>query len=83
MPRSDQKLIKHPHAISSWTTIKLQRLNLQSPMEMKTVLEVKTDLVLNADSPDYNKEAVDSLLKAVNVYLAGRAEVDAAEISQA
>jgi hypothetical protein len=52
-------------------------------MEMKTVLEVKTDLVLNADSPDYNKEAVDSLLKAVNVYLAGRAEVDAAEISQA
>lgn len=45
----EQALVEHPHAKSSWITIRILR-----DRDMQTVLVVETDLVLNADNPNYD-----------------------------
>jgi len=71
-----QEIITHPHAKSSWLTIRM-RVD-----EMKTVLVVETDLSLNASSEDYNKAAVTSLLQSVSDFLATNKHIDSADIER-
>jgi hypothetical protein len=47
---------------------------------MHTVLVVETDLVLNAQDPDFEAEAVRSLATAVQEYLAANEHIDSADI---
>lgn len=41
----------------------------------------KTDLVLNADNPNYDAAAVDSLADAVAAYMAAHDHIDSADIT--
>jgi hypothetical protein len=69
-----QNLIEHPHAISSWLAVRLTR------DAMMTVLVVETDLVLNAQDPDFDSVAVNSLVAKVQEYLAAHDHIDSADI---
>jgi hypothetical protein len=71
----EQDLIDHPHAVSSWQTIRVARGGA-----ITTVVVVETDLVLNATSKDYDKAAVDSLLEAVGKFLESNNHVDVVNI---
>ena len=70
----EQRLVEHKHAISSWLTVRLTRDS------MKTVLVVQTDLVLNAQDHDFDRDAVSSLLAKVQGYLAANQHIDSADI---
>jgi hypothetical protein len=65
-----QHLVDHKHAISSWLTVRLARDT------MKTVLVVETDLMLNALDPDFDGDAVNSLLTKVQEYLRANRHID-------
>jgi hypothetical protein len=78
MPRTDQGLIQHPNAKASWRTV---RLRLPDD-GIKTILEVKTDLQLKPEHPDFNQRDYDSLINAVTDYLAKNPLVDAADIDR-
>jgi len=54
-----QGIIKHDNAISSWITLCIDRDGVTT-----TVLMIETDLSLNAEDPNYRKDAVDSLAAA-------------------
>jgi hypothetical protein len=69
-----QQLVDHKHAISSWLTVRLTRDT------MKTVLVVETDLMLNAQDPDFDGDAVNSLLTKVQEYLGTNRHIDCADI---
>lgn len=75
MPRFDQNLIRHPHILSSWTTIRLERNG------QKFVLQVATDLALNAMDPIHGEPAVNDLLGTVRTYLEEHPIIDSAEIN--
>jgi hypothetical protein len=69
-----QDLIEDPHAISSWLKVRLTRDG------MMTVLVVETNLVLNAQDPDFDTVAVNSLFAKVQEYLATHEHIDSADI---
>jgi hypothetical protein len=69
-----QHLIEHKHAISSWLTVRLTHDT------MKTVLMVETDLGLNTQDPDFDGDAVNSLLTMVQEYLGANGHIDCADI---
>jgi hypothetical protein len=69
-----QHLFEHKHAISSWLTVRLTHDT------MKTVLVVETDLMLNAQDPDFDGGAVNSLLTRVQEYLRANRHIDCADI---
>jgi len=75
MPQVDHGLIRHPHIVSSWTTIRLQRSG------QVFVLQIATDLALNAMDPIHGEPAVSDLLETVRAYLEQHAIIDSAEIS--
>jgi len=57
-------LTDHEHVVSWWRTPSIGRDGNSS-----TTMVVETDLVLDADDEDYDKEAVESLLNAVRTYI--------------
>jgi hypothetical protein len=71
----NQKLVDHPHAKSSWITMRIHRHE-----ETHTVLVVATDLVLNPDDPRYNGEAVSDLAEAVTAYISAHILIDSADV---
>jgi len=77
MPRFDQSLIRHPHILSSSTTIRLERSG------QKFVLQVTTDLALNAMDPIHDEPAIGDLLGTVKAYLERHPIIDSAEINTA
>ena len=76
MPQFDQGLIRHPHIMSSWTAIRLDRSG------QKFVLQVTTDLALNAIDPIHDEPAVSDLLETVRAYMEQHAIIDSAEINR-
>jgi hypothetical protein len=72
----EQDVIEHPHAESSWITMRISR------REMSRVLVVETDLVLNPDDPQHDADAVADLKGAVSAYLEAYPATDYAEVSQ-
>jgi hypothetical protein len=76
MSRLDQSLIRHPHILSSWLMIRLERSG------QKFVLQVVTDLTLDALDPIHDEPAVSDLLRTVRAYMEQRPIVDSAEINQ-
>jgi hypothetical protein len=73
----DQDIVKHDHAISSWITLCVARDGA-----ITTVLMIETDLSLNADALDYQKNAVDSLVAAAVAYIGNHPHIDTIEIEQ-
>ena len=71
-----QNILAHPHAKSSWFTVRMR------VEEMKTVLVVETDLSLNAVSEDYNKDTVDSLLQSIAEFHGANKHIDSADIER-
>jgi hypothetical protein len=59
-----QDLLDHEHVVSWWRTPSIGRDGSSS-----TTLVVETDLVMDAEHEDYDKEAVGSLLNAVRKYI--------------
>ena len=55
----DHDIIKHDNAISSWITLCVDRNGVTT-----TILMIETDLSLNAEDPNYQTDAVDSLTAA-------------------
>jgi hypothetical protein len=75
MPRFDQSLIHHPHIVSSWTMIRLERSG------HTFVLQVATDLAFNAMDPIHNEPVVSDLLETVRAYMEEHPIIDSVEIS--
>ncbi len=75
MTRFDQGLIRHPHIVCSCTMVRLERSG------QKFVLQVVTDLALNAMDPIHGEPAVSELLGIVRAYLEEHPIIDSAEIN--
>jgi predicted RNA-binding protein with EMAP domain len=73
----DQDIIKHDNAISSWITLCIDRDRATT-----TLLMIETDLSLNAEDPNYRKDAVDSLVGAAVAYVGHHPHIDTIEIEQ-
>jgi hypothetical protein len=73
----DQDIIKHDNAVSSWITLCIARDGV-----ITTVLMIETDLCLNADAPNYQKNAVDSLVATAVAYFGDHPHIDTIEIEQ-
>lgn len=71
----NQDLIDHPHAVSSWRTIRIIGGN------MHHVLVVETDLETNGASPNYDQAAFDDLSAAVVQMITDSNHFDSAEIA--
>jgi hypothetical protein len=70
-----QRLLEHPHAVASWQTIRVGRDGT-----LNNTVVVETDLMLNAQHEDYDKDAVDSLLDAVRKFIETNKYVDVVEV---
>jgi hypothetical protein len=75
MPGFDQGLIRHPHIVSSRTMIRMERSG------QKFILQVATDLALDAMDPIHGEPAVSDLLATVRAYLEEHPIFDGAELS--
>ncbi len=75
--RMDQDIIKHDNAIFSWITLRVGRKGVTT-----RILTIETDLSLNPDDPNYQKDAVDSLMAAAVTYIRERRHIDSFEIVQ-
>ncbi len=73
----DQDIIKHDNAISSWITLCIDRNGVTT-----TILMIETDLSLNAEDPNYQKDSVDSLVAAAVAYVGEHPHIDNIEIEQ-
>ena len=73
----DQDIIKHDNAISSWITLRVGRKGVTT-----TILMIETDLSLNAEDPNYQKDNVDSLVAAAVAYVGEHPHIDNIEIEQ-
>ena len=73
----DQDIIKHDNAISSWITLCIDRNGVTT-----TILMIETDLSLNAEDPNYQKDNVDSLVAAAVAYVGEHRHIDSIEIEQ-
>ena len=73
----DQDIIKHDNAISSWITLCVDRNRVTT-----TILMIETDLSLNAEDPNYQKDNVDSLVAAAVAYVGEHPHIDNIEIEQ-
>ncbi len=73
----DQDIIKHDNAISSWITLCVDRNGVTT-----TILMIETDLSLNAEDPNHQKDAVDSLIAAAVAYVGEHRHIDSIEIEQ-
>ena len=73
--RMDQDLIKHDNAISSWIMLGVARDGVTT-----TVLRIETDLSLNAEDPNYQKDAGDGLVAAAVAYVGDHPLIDTIEI---
>ena len=73
----DQDIIKHDNAISSWIGLRVARNG-----KTTRFLMIATDLSLNADDPNYRKEAVDALVAAAVAYVGDHPRIDSIEIEQ-
>ncbi len=71
----EQNIIEHKHAMASWITIRVARNG-----EIKTRLVIETDLTLNAESPNYQKDAVNDLAAIAVAYVRDHAHIDEIEI---
>jgi hypothetical protein len=56
--------VNHPNVISTWTVLELTGDNI-----IENVLMVETDLYLNAEHPQYDRERVDALLATVQKFM--------------
>ena len=73
----DQDIIRHDNAISSWITLCVDRDGATT-----TILMIETDLSLNAEDPNYQKDNVDSLVAAAVAYVGEHRHIDSIEIKQ-
>ena len=73
----DQGVIKHDNAVFSWITLCIARDGATT-----TVLMIETDLSLNAEDPNYRKDAVDRLVAAAVAYVGDHPHIDTIEIEQ-
>jgi hypothetical protein len=73
----DQDIFKHDTAGSSWISLRV------GPKGVTTrVLTIETDLSLNPEDPNYQKDVVDSLIAAAVAYIRDHRHIDDAEIVQ-
>jgi hypothetical protein len=75
MPRYDGSVIRHPHIVSSWIMIRLERSG------QTFVLQVTTDLVLDPMDPIHGEPVVSDLLATVRTYMEEHQIIDSAEIN--
>ena len=73
----DQDIIKHDNAVFSWITLRVGRKGVTT-----RILRIETDLTLNPDDPNYQKDALDSLTAAANAYVRDHIHIDSVEIEQ-
>jgi len=73
----DQNIIKHDNAIFSWITLRVGRKGVTT-----RILTIETDVSLNPDDPNYQKDAVDSLTAAAVAYVCDHPHIDTIEIEQ-
>ncbi len=71
--------MKHPHAISTWKTIRLNRNAVGTEM-MEVVFVIETDLELDGTSPKYDQGAADDLFIAAQEHMAVNSSIDRVEI---
>ncbi|MCK5549927.1 MAG: hypothetical protein KAI41_05300 [Hyphomicrobiaceae bacterium] len=73
----DQDIIKHDNAVFSSITLRVGRKGVTT-----RILTIETDLSLNAEDPNYQKDNVDSLVAAAVAYVGEHQHIDSIEIEQ-
>jgi hypothetical protein len=73
----DEDIIKHDNAVSSWITLRVSPKGV-----ITTILMVLTDLNLNAEAPDYQKDKVKNLIAVAVEYVRKHSHIDILEIEQ-
>jgi hypothetical protein len=71
----DQSIIKHDNAVFSWITLRVGSNGVTA-----RILTIETDLSLNPDDPNYQKDAVDGLTAAAVTYVGAHPHIDSIEI---
>ena len=73
----DQDIIKHDNAAFSSITLRVGRKGVTT-----RILTIETDLSLNVEDPNYQKDNVDSLVAAAVAYVGEHQHIDSIEIEQ-
>jgi hypothetical protein len=73
----DQDILMHDNAISSWIGLRVARNG-----KTTRFLMIATDLNLDAEDPNYQKDAVDALIAAAVAYVRDHPRIDSIEIEQ-
>ena len=71
-----QNLFSHEHAKSTWLTMRVR------VGEIKTVLVVETDLMLDENDKGYDRAALTEMLNALAEFLARNKHIDSADIER-
>ena len=70
-----QNAIEHENAVASWVTLRVSRDG-----KITTILTIETDLDLNPEAHDYQKDKVNSLIDAAVAYIREHVRIDTIEI---
>ena len=69
-------MFEHPHALTCWPTVRVDRTTLG------TVYVIETDLAVSPDDPDYDEEAFTEFVEAIRAYLAANLHYDSARVER-
>lgn len=69
-------MFEHPHALTCWPTVRVDRNTLG------TVYVIETDLAVSPDDPDYDEEAFTEFVEAIRAYLAANLHYDSARVER-
>ena len=70
-------MIEHPNAITSWTTVRMDR-----DRNLEVVLVVETDLAVSELEDDYDAEKFLSLVDAVYEFMVKKPNINRADVSR-
>ena len=73
----DQDIIKHDNTLASWIILRVGRKGVTT-----RILRIETDLSLNPNDRNYQKDALDSLTAAAKAYVRDHKHIDSIEIEQ-
>ena len=71
----EENIVQHDNAMSSWIAGRVSRDG-----KLTKLLRIETDLSLNVEDPNYQPDAVSSLVEAALTYLRQHPDVDSIEI---
>ncbi len=70
-----ENIIEHDNSVASWVTLRVSHDG-----KVTTILTIETDLDLNPEAPNYQKDKVDSLIDKAVAHVRKHYSIDTIEI---